>query len=206
MRETRPTNRFIVRRYDGTIPTSSALVVVLLATLATLASRGDGDTPEGVVTVDPGPTATATPVPEQATRAASNSAFTPLPPGKPSLYRAIWAGTIDEVTNLVAAGADVNADGGDGEPLLYTAIWRAEPEKVQILVDAGADLNARDADGDPLLYTAVWREKPEALNTLIASGADVNLRGANGESLLYVARWRGHTEIEQILVAAGATE
>ena len=145
------------------------LTVAVLATLAILACGGDGDTPEGVVTVNSGPT-TATLVPEQTTRAASNSASTPLPPGEPSLYRAVWAGTVDEVRNFVAAGADVNSDGEDGEPLLYTAIWRSEPEKVQILVDAGANVDAKDTDNNPLLYTAIWRDRTEALRILVAAG------------------------------------
>ena len=106
-------------------------VVVLLAVLSMLAcgeqsERAPGITlnPEATSTPVPAATSNATAVPEQALRGASNSASTPLPQGDATLYRAIWAGTIDEVRSLVAAGADVNADGENGEPLLYTAIWR----------------------------------------------------------------------------------
>ena len=68
-----------------------------------------------------------------------------LPSGDPDLYRAIWAGTADEVRSLVAEGMEVNASNEDGDPFLYTAIWRAQPDTVQILVDAGADVDARNS-------------------------------------------------------------
>ena len=156
------------------------LAVAVLATLAILACRGDGDTPEVAATINPGATVTlipsaapgATPIP-RATREMAPTrlpASTPLPPGDPDLYRAIWAGTPNDVRDQVATGREVNASNESGDPFLYTAIWRADPETVQILADAGADVNARDADGDPLLYTAVWRDRTQALRILVDAG------------------------------------
>ena len=110
------------------------------------------------------PTPTAPTSPQTAATGVTTAvAVARLPFGDRDLYRAIWAGTTDEVRSLVVKGKGVNASNEDGDPLLCTAVWRAEPEKVQILVDAGADVNVKDSDGDPILYTAVWREKTEAL-------------------------------------------
>ena len=128
----------------------------------------------------------------------------PLPSGDPELYRAIWAGTPDDVRDHIVAGQEVNVSNEDGDLFLYTAIWRAHPDTVQILVDAGADVNARDSDNHPLLYTAIWRDKPEVLKILAAAGADVNAKDAGGDPMLHEAIWRDHTEIVRILVDAGA--
>ena len=119
-----------------------------------------------------------------------------LPSEDPDLYRAIWRGSIDEMRNLIAAGADVNAKDADGDPLLYTAVWTDNSEALKILIDAGADVNAKDADGDPLLYTAVWREIPEVARLLIDAGADVNARDSDGDPLLHSAVWRGHVDMD----------
>ena len=136
----------------------------LILGAAVLACRGSEDSPTPTGTNVPQPTATrvSTAVPEstRASDTTSPSAATKLPPGDPELYRAIWAGTIDEVRTVVAEGMEVNVSNDDGDPFLYTAIWRAEPEKVQILVDAGADVNAKDSDGDPLLYPPSGARKP----------------------------------------------
>ena len=137
---------------------------LVLAALALLACRGEQSDRTPEITISPAATSNqvpagapdATAVPGEAPRAVSDSDSTPLAQEE-TLYRAIWAGTIEEVRSLVAAGADVNARDGDGDPLLHTAVWRAEPEKVQILVDAGADVDARDSVSNPVLYTAVWR-------------------------------------------------
>ena len=186
----------------------------LILGAAVLSCGGSDDPPTPTARNMPQPTATgvSTAVPEstnevRSTRASGQTSppsTAKLPPGVPELYRAIWAGTIDEVRALVADGKAVNASNEDGDPLLYTAIWRAEPEKVQILVEAGADVNAKDSDGDPLLHTAVWRKRTEALKILIAAGADVNARDSRGDPLLYTAVWREIPESARILIDAGA--
>ena len=182
----------------------AAIAVVLLVAVVVWAcgirgqSPGETDTPVPTVASDP------TADHEQAGRKTSDPTDTALLLESQVLYRAIWADTIDEVRILVAAGADVNAAGGDGEPLLYTAVWRSEPEKVQILVDAGANVDAKDTGNNPLLYTAIWRDKTEALRILVDAGADVNALDANGDPLLHEAVWREHAEVAQILIVAGA--
>ncbi len=125
------------------------------------------------------PTPTAPISPQTAATGVTTAvAVARLPFGDQDLYRAIWAGTTDEVRSLVAKVKGVNASNEDGDPFLYTAVWRAEPEKVQILVDAGADANAKDSRGNPLLHTAVWRQMPEAVRILIDAESDVDARDA----------------------------
>ena len=138
------------------------LAAAVLSLLIMLACSGDDSTPKTAVELSP----TIAESPPQPTQESGETSETN---GDSDLYRAVWAGTIDEVRSLVASGADVNARDDSGDPILYTAIWRADPEKVQILVDAGADVNAKDSSGEPMLYTAIWRDKIEALKILVST-------------------------------------
>ena len=147
------------------------------------------------------PTATLVPLPPVPT---PRPPATPLPSGDPSLYRAIWAGSLDDLREQTALGKEVNASNEQGDPFLYTAVWRGGPDKVQALIDAGADVDVRDSDNDPVLYTAIWRGQTEALRILVDAGADVDARDSDNDPLLYTAVWRGETEALRILVGAGA--
>ena len=138
------------------------LAAAVLSLLIMLACSGDDSTPKTAVELSP----TIAESPPESTQESTDAS---APSGDTDLYRAVWAGTIDEVRSMVAKGADVDARDDSGDPILYTAIWRADPEKVQILVDAGADVNAKDSSGEPMLYTAIWRDKIEALKILVES-------------------------------------
>ena len=155
------------------------LVVAVLVTLTILACRSEQSDQAPVITVNP--EATSTPVSavaddqtdaqDRCQRTISDSAATPLPSEAQALYRAIWAGTIAEVRQLVAAGADVNARDSDGDPLLYTAIWRDKLEALRILVDAEANVNGKRTNGESLLNVARWRGHDEVEEILLAAGA-----------------------------------
>ena len=81
------------------------------------------------------PAAVTSPLPAVPARLPERVPFTS---GDPELYRAIWAGTPDDVREHIVGSKEVNVSNEDGDPFLYTAIWRADPDTVQILVEAGS--------------------------------------------------------------------
>ena len=184
-----------------------ALAAAMLLVLLMLACSSDTVTPDATIVLSPDATAAPNPT---ATLAPLPPVPTPVPPvaplhaGDPLLYRAIWAGSLDDLRKQIALGKEVNASNEQGNPFLYTAIWRGGPDKVQALVDAGADVNVRDSGNNPMLYTAIWRGETEALRILVDAGADVNVRDSGNDPMLYTAIWRGETEALRILVDAGA--
>ena len=84
--------------------------------------------------------------------------------------------SVQEVSRLITAGADVNARDKDGStPLMYAAQYSSDPAIIKALADAGADANARDKDGSiPLMYAAVFNTEPDVIKALLSLGTDVN--------------------------------
>ena len=60
---------------------------------------------------------------------------------------AIYKGSIEEVKQHLAAGAEVNAKDKDGGTPLSYAAFEGHKEIAELLIDNGADVNARDAGG-----------------------------------------------------------
>ena len=94
-----------------------------------------------------------------------------------ALHDAVRGGDAEQVRELLAAGADVNATDDDGYTPLHRAVLYKAPDIARLLIEAGADVNATDDDGSPPLFYALWggEESEEAMvRLLIEYGADVN--------------------------------
>jgi len=63
-------------------------------------------------------------------------------------------GTVETVALLLAGGADVNAQDGDGQTPLHWAASNALNDVVNLLLERGADINARDKYGNTPLQEA----------------------------------------------------
>ena len=100
----------------------------------------------------------------------------------------IWAsrsGSIDAITLLLDAGADMNRPGSTGDnwdatPLQH-AILARQPAAVRLLLDRGADLK-RDAGQASLapLFLAAGDTDPAILKLLLTHGADPTVEDENG--------------------------
>lgn len=122
------------------------------------------------------------------------------------LMAAAFAGEIDVVRTLLAAGADVRTRikrfFGEGNALSLAAGQDRHPI-VRLLVEAGADPNALAPPFRPLTI-AVEQGRVETASALIELGADPRTRGLSANNtLLMEAADRGYAEIARLLLAAG---
>jgi len=100
------------------------------------------------------------------------------PPPDISIHVAASEGNIEAVKQHLAAGTDVDEEGGDilGRTALHWAAREGHKEIAELLLAEGADVNARnDFKGTPLHDAADYGQK-EIAELLIAKGANVNAR------------------------------
>jgi beta-lactamase regulating signal transducer with metallopeptidase domain len=121
-----------------------------------------------------------------------------------ALVEAASKGDIDEVSELLSAGVDVNAVvRGDGTALLVAARG-GDIELVRFLLDRGADVDIGVAgDGNPLIMAARGGHL-DVVKTLLDRGADVNAAvPGDGNALIMGARG-GHLDVVEMLLDRGA--
>ncbi|KAJ4111449.1 hypothetical protein NW768_011802 [Fusarium equiseti] len=117
------------------------------------------------------------------------------------LFIASYNGSVDLGKILIAAGADVNAEGNEtGWTALHAAYDNANMSR--ILLQAHADPNAKEPTGKTALFYACRNGHTETVQVLLEHGAQV---GAffERDTELSVAVWGGHTEIVELLLASG---
>lgn len=105
-----------------------------------------------------------------------------LPSFAADLIAATRAGDIDEVTQLIADGADLNQATGDGMTAVHWAAQLGHAEILSSLVDAGAKVGATTRIGDYTpLHLASSQPNSSIVETLLAAGADVNAVTTNSQ-------------------------
>jgi hypothetical protein len=120
-----------------------------------------------------------------------------------ALVEAAHEADLQGVTDLMAAGADVNAVVlGDGSPLIAAA--RTKLSIVRLLLDRGANPNLTvPGDGSPLIQAAA-HGAADIVALLIEHGADVNLAVRGDENPLMNAARAGSLDVVKLLVERGA--
>jgi hypothetical protein len=120
------------------------------------------------------------------------------------LIEAAEDGELDDVTDLLADGADVNAVAqGDGSPLIVAA-RQGHAAVVRLLLDRGADPNlAVVGDGNPLIMAAREGHR-QVVVLLLERGANVDAIVPGDETALIQASGAGHLDVVKLLVAHGA--
>ena len=78
---------------------------------------------------------------------AKTSGAAPQPGGRTPLHYAIIGWDVAKVKILTKAGANVNAQDGDGETPLHWALTGKQFDVIDHLLDAGADASIKDEDG-----------------------------------------------------------
>lgn len=132
---------------------------------------------------------------------------TAIAPSPNALLKAVKGGNLQEVKELVARGADVNAKEDDSHvtPVLSQAILSDYTEIADFLIEQGANVNEENDLGyTPLIY-AVPHNDIFIAEKLIGKGADVVADGnIEGNTPLMIAAANGYPGMIHFLAGKGA--
>lgn len=120
------------------------------------------------------------------------------------LARAAEKGQIDEITQLLEQGIDVNSRLNDGTTALHWAVLRDQQESVSLLMEAGADPLVLNRNGISPLFLAAQNGNKKIVSWLLNAGADPDTLSENGETILMTAAHTGKSEVVNLLLASGA--
>lgn len=120
------------------------------------------------------------------------------------LIIAAGRGLISFVRELIARGADIQADDLDNWSALLSASKNGHTDVVHLLVEHGADIEHRDMGGWTSLMWGSYRGHSEIVAFLLEKGADIFAHGNYHLGSLLWAAGRGHTEVVRLLVQRGA--
>ena len=116
-----------------------------------------------------------------------------------SLMTAACEGDVDCVKELIAKGADVNAQDQHGETALMAAAKTGHTVCIAQLLQPNALLNITDNEGNTALIYAIMGRKIECVKQLITAGTDVNK--GNVPPLICSIRSRSFDSINELLKA-----
>lgn len=136
------------------------------------------------------------------------------------LRRAAYISDTEEITELVNAGADINAQDEYGNTALMllvserayessTSLLISNRTTAQFLLYAGADINMRNEYGETALMVASCLYKqPDTVEMLLENGADCNIQDLSGNTALMHACRNSfkdsHVSVVDILLVNGA--
>ncbi|XP_055630398.1 kinase D-interacting substrate of 220 kDa isoform X2 [Toxorhynchites rutilus septentrionalis] len=126
--------------------------------------------------------------------------------GTTVLMIACGRGAANFVKELIARGADVQAQDLDNWSALLFAAKAGHVEIVEILLDNGADIEHRDMGGWTALMWGSYKGHTAVVSLLLQRGADVQAHGNYHLNPLLWASGRGHTEIVKLLVNTGGAK
>ena len=97
-----------------------------------------------------------------------------LPDSKPPIIAAAEKQNLPVIEILIAAGANVNAQGYNRKTPLHVAIEKENLAIIQALIAAGANVNAQNHTGKTPLHLAIAKDNLAITQALITAGADLN--------------------------------
>eukprot|EP00755_Sulcionema_specki_P038834 Sspe_Gene.23929::Locus_9374_Transcript_1_1_Confidence_1.000_Length_1180::g.23929::m.23929 len=126
--------------------------------------------------------------------------------GNAQLFRAAAEGSREEVEQLIAEGADVDAiDDDDFTALLLAAERNPRTDVIGVLLDAGATLNWEGSSRLTPLHMAALGNTGEVVEYLLQRGANVEARDANRDTALHcAASYNPSTGVIRALLDAGS--
>ncbi len=111
----------------------------------------------------------------------------------------------EQISLLIAAGANVNCDAEDGWSPITNVCLYGNVEGLRLLLAApGIDVNRPNSKGDNAIIWAAVKGEVECLRLLLAvPGINVNFIDSDGKTAYEWARQNGHRECAELLRAAG---
>jgi ankyrin repeat protein len=115
------------------------------------------------------------------------------------LYEAAKKGEIDNVSNLIKNGADVNFQDKDGVTALHMASFYGHAAVTFKLLHEKANPNLTRKDGFTPLHFACLKGNETIVKALIGNGAQLDLKTTNGKTAEGIAEEKKYNNIVQIL-------
>ncbi len=120
------------------------------------------------------------------------------------LMAAAYAGELERVNSLIAAGADVNVRDELGWSPLMKACYNAElkhgfADVVQVLIAAGADIEAPIGYGVRPLMLASGYGETAVVEVLLQAGADVLAKNEGGFTALMMVKQKHYVDVVNLL-------
>jgi len=119
------------------------------------------------------------------------------------LFERQESGARQAISELLRAGADVDAPDSESSSLLMKAVAREDLGDVEYLLSLGANPN-RILGGSSAMHDAAVAGEPKLLQMLLGAKGDPNLRGEQGWTPLHCAAYWGRVGHCQLLLQAGA--
>jgi len=118
---------------------------------------------------------------------------------RPALMAYVWRDNKERVEKLLAHGADVTAQDGDGDTALHGAAQTGNVDIIRMLLDKGANPNAKNKEGGtPLMWAAVHGHE-EAARFLLSRGADASVKDNDGITAAQWAARNNRANVVQLL-------
>lgn len=130
-----------------------------------------------------------------------------VPAAAGEIHRAVEAGDLVRVTELLDANAELVAAPDDDQYSylpLHTAAAGGHIEIARLLLARGAAVDGYDSDRSTPLHVAAVRRQPEMVSLLLTAGADANFQDDHGAWSLSFAASAGDSACIHNLLAAGA--
>ena len=122
------------------------------------------------------------------------------------LHQAVRGGHVFAVAALIATGATVDAQDGDGDTPLHLAAEAGHAVIVSLLIQATASLNVKNNTyGDTPLHSAAFNGRAAIVDALIAAGAGVNEQNNEDQTPLHFGIYSHNAGIVDALIAARAS-
>jgi hypothetical protein len=109
------------------------------------------------------------------------------------------AGNLDGLKEMLAEGADINAQGENGNTALFNAAFQGHLDCVQFLLENKALIDGRNARGSTALMGAAEQGRYAVVEALLACGADKSLKNSPGQSALGYAQNASQHDIVRLL-------
>jgi ankyrin repeat protein len=118
-----------------------------------------------------------------------------------SVAAAARVGSLDEVRDLLSAGAAVDEAEPDGSTAVLWAAYQGDSAMLSALVEAGADVNAGNRLGVTPLLLAARTGNAAIIRTLLDAGASIDDATLEGETPLMAAARTGNVDAVELLLA-----
>jgi ankyrin repeat protein len=120
-----------------------------------------------------------------------------------ALIEAVKSQDMATARDLVAAGADVNAQDSETMTALHWAAHWGDLELVELLLGEGAEANVSNRYGVTPLHEASLVGNVSMINVLLQAGADPNSAFGSGETAVMTAARTGNIEAVDALLSNG---